>query len=134
MNSSAPNKEALSIAGPVGRIEALLEVSGSSSAMRVGVVYHPHSLYQGTMMNKVVHTIARAMNDLGVPAIRFNFRGVGVSEGRYADGIGATDDTTGCRALGNGAVSCCQDLTRRVFLWRAGLIPGCSRNRYGTVD
>jgi len=44
-------------------------------------------------MNKVVHTIARSMNDLGVPAIRFNFRGVGASEGKYADGIGATDDT-----------------------------------------
>ena len=45
------------------------------------------------MINKVVHTIARAMNDLGVPAARFNFRGVGASEGKYADGIGETDDT-----------------------------------------
>ena len=45
------------------------------------------------MINKIVHTIARAMNDLGVPAVRFNFRGVGASEGKYADGIGETDDT-----------------------------------------
>ena len=44
------------------------------------------------MMNKVVHTLARSMNDLGVPAVRFNFRGVGTSEGAYADGIGETAD------------------------------------------
>ena len=44
-------------------------------------------------MNKVVHTLSRAMNDLGVPAIRFNFRGVGASEGAFANGLGETDDT-----------------------------------------
>lgn len=44
-------------------------------------------------MNKVVYTIARAMNDLGLPTIRFNFRGVGASEGKYADGSGETEDT-----------------------------------------
>lgn len=43
-------------------------------------------------MNKVVHTIARALNDLGMPAVRFNFRGVGASDGKYSDGIGETDD------------------------------------------
>ena len=93
MNTSVPTKESLAIAGPAGRIEALLEASGNSPATRVGVVCHPHPLHQGTMINKVVHTIARAMNDLGVPAVRFNFRGVGASEGKYADGIGETDDT-----------------------------------------
>ena len=43
-------------------------------------------------MNKVVHTIARALNDLGMPAIRFNFRGVGASDGKYSDGVGEIDD------------------------------------------
>jgi alpha/beta superfamily hydrolase len=44
------------------------------------------------MHNKVVHTLSRAMNDLGVPALRFNFRGVGASEGSYAQGKGEIDD------------------------------------------
>lgn len=44
------------------------------------------------MLNKVVHTLARAMNDLGIPSLRFNFRGIGQSEGGYSDGIGETDD------------------------------------------
>jgi alpha/beta superfamily hydrolase len=45
------------------------------------------------MLNKVAHTLARAMNELGVPAVRFNFRGVGASSGEYGDGLGETDDT-----------------------------------------
>lgn len=44
------------------------------------------------MHNKVVHTLARALHEFAVPTIRFNYRGVGASEGRYADGIGETDD------------------------------------------
>jgi alpha/beta superfamily hydrolase len=92
MNSRAPEKEALTIVGPTGRIEALLEVPGNSPGTTVGVVCHPHPLHQGTMMNKVVHTVARALNDLGMPAVRFNFRGVGASDGKYSDGIGETDD------------------------------------------
>ena len=92
MNARAPEKEALTIVGPTGRIEALLEVPGNSPGTTVGVVCHPHPLHQGTMMNKVVHTIARALNDLGMPAVRFNFRGVGASDGKYSDGVGETDD------------------------------------------
>jgi len=92
MNARAPEKEALTIVGPTGRIEALLEVPGNSLGTTVGVVCHPHPLHQGTMMNKVVHTIARALNDLGMPAVRFNFRGVGASDGKYSDGVGETDD------------------------------------------
>lgn len=45
------------------------------------------------MQNKVVHTLSRSMNDLGVPVVRFNFRGVGASEGEYGAGVGETDDT-----------------------------------------
>ena len=58
----------------------------------VAVICHPHPQHQGTQLNKVVHTISRSMNELGVPAIRFNFRGVGASEGAYADGLGETED------------------------------------------
>jgi len=92
VSSTAPRKDALTITGPAGRIEALLEAPQVSDGRRVAVVCHPHPRHQGTMMNKVVHTLSRAMNELGVPAIRFNFRGVGASEGGFADGMGETDD------------------------------------------
>lgn len=93
MSGTAPRREALTISGPVGQIEALLEVPQVNDGRRVAVLCHPHPQHQGTLMNKVVHTLSRAMNELGVPAIRFNFRGVGTSEGIFADGIGETDDT-----------------------------------------
>jgi alpha/beta superfamily hydrolase len=85
-------REAFNVPGPAGQLEALLEEPKEISRQKVAVLCHPHPQFQGTMLNKVVHTLSRAMNDLGVPAIRFNFRGVGASEGHYADGIGETDD------------------------------------------
>jgi len=88
----APVKENLTIGGPVGRLEAILELPRDVDGNRVAVLCHPHPLHQGTMLNKVVHTLARAMNDLGMPALRFNFRGVGQSEGSYSDGVGEMDD------------------------------------------
>lgn len=89
----ATTKEALSLPGPAGVIEALLEIPEGQRFTRVGVVCHPHPLHQGSMLNKVVHTVSRAMVDLGIPALRFNFRGVGASDGRYAEGLGETEDT-----------------------------------------
>jgi alpha/beta superfamily hydrolase len=56
------------------------------------VVCHPHPLFGGTLENKVVHTVARAFEEFGAPAIRFNFRGVGASAGKYDEGVGETDD------------------------------------------
>jgi hypothetical protein len=88
----APTKEALSLAGPAGVIEALLEIPDRRRFDCVAVICHPHPLHQGSMLNKVVHTVSRAMLDLGFPALRFNFRGVGASEGRHAEGIGEADD------------------------------------------
>lgn len=86
-------RDAITIPGPAGQLEALLEEPKDITESKVAVLCHPHPQYQGTMLNKVVHTLARSMNDLGLPAIRFNFRGVGASEGAYADGIGETEDT-----------------------------------------
>jgi alpha/beta superfamily hydrolase len=88
----ATTKEALSLPGPEGVLEALLEVPSANAHDRIAVICHPHPLHQGSMLNKVVHTVSRAMIDLGIPALRFNFRGVGASDGRYADGVGETDD------------------------------------------
>lgn len=81
------------IDGPTGRIEALLEEPDSALADAFTVVCHPHPLYHGTMNNKVVHTVSRASNLLRRPALRFNFRGVGDSEGAYDEGLGETEDT-----------------------------------------
>jgi alpha/beta superfamily hydrolase len=87
-----PIAERISNAGPAGQLEALIETPPDFDARRVGVVCHPHPLHGGTMTNKVAYTLARTMNDLRVPAVRFNYRGVGTSEGQYADGIGETED------------------------------------------
>jgi alpha/beta superfamily hydrolase len=85
-------KEALTIDGPAGQIEALLDAPQGGPDRRVAVLCHPHPQFQGTMLNKVVHTLARAMNDLAIPAIRFNFRGVGASSGEFGGGVGETQD------------------------------------------
>jgi alpha/beta superfamily hydrolase len=58
----------------------------------VAVVAHPHPLFGGTMDNKVVTTVAKAFADAGAATFRFNFRGVGESEGRHDEGRGETDD------------------------------------------
>jgi alpha/beta superfamily hydrolase len=92
MTSGPPPREALTLDGPAGRLEALLDSPPGPLAAAVGVVCHPHPQHQGTMLNKVVHTLGRALNDLQIPVVRFNFRGVGASEGAYADGVGETDD------------------------------------------
>ena len=83
---------ATEIAGPTGRLEALLEEPESANTEAFAIVCHPHPLHQGTMNNKVVHTVARAVNLTGRPALRFNFRGVGKSAGRYDNGDGETED------------------------------------------
>jgi hypothetical protein len=86
-------REALTLAGPTGQIEARLEFPDSHDAPQVfGVACHPHSLKGGTMDNKVTHTLARAMVECGAPAFRFNFRGVGASAGVFDNGKGEVDD------------------------------------------
>lgn len=83
----------LFIPGPTGRLESLLEhPAGDVPITGVAVLCHPHPLHGGTLQNKVVHTLARACNDLGLVALRFNFRGVGASEGEYGEAIGETED------------------------------------------
>ncbi len=79
--------------GPAGRLEAVMSRSlVADSQTAVGVICHPHPLYDGSLHNKVTHTLALAFNDLGVPAFRFNFRGVGESEGQFDGGKGEMMD------------------------------------------
>jgi alpha/beta superfamily hydrolase len=93
MARPAAQTDRTAIAGPAGAIEALIEVPEAHEGRHFGVVCHPHPLHGGTLENKVVHTVARAFVSLGAPTIRFNFRGVGASEGSYDDGAGETEDT-----------------------------------------
>lgn len=80
-------------AGPAGVIEALRDEPGPGLAKRgTAVIAHPHPLFGGTMENKVVQTLARAFVQSGWVAIRFNFRGVGATEGVHDEGHGELDD------------------------------------------
>jgi len=80
------------IPGPAGNLEALLnlpEPEASGGGAWVAVICHPHPLYGGTMHNKVVFHLARALAGLGWPVLRFNFRGVGASGGLLQKEAGA---------------------------------------------
>ena len=87
-----PTTERLTIPGPAGSLEALLETPADADGSRVAVVCHPHPVYGGTMTNKVVHVLAKSFNERGVASLRFNFRGVGASAGSYDEGEGETQD------------------------------------------
>jgi len=83
------------IQGPSGMLELLLdmpELPAGESVRGVAVITHPHPLHGGSMDNKVVQTLARAYVQTGWQAVRFNFRGVGASEGQYDDGRGELQD------------------------------------------
>ena len=80
-----------SIAGPAGTLEVALNVP-EGNVRGIALIAHPHPLQGGTLDNKVVQTLAKTFAALGYAATRFNFRGVGLSEGRFDDGIGETDD------------------------------------------
>ena len=80
-----------SIAGPAGALEVAFNVP-EGPLRGIALVAHPHPLQGGTLDNKVVQTLAKTFAALGYAAVRFNFRGVGLSEGQFDDGIGETDD------------------------------------------
>lgn len=83
---------AIFLAGPAGRLEALLWTSPDVDPPLVAVVCHPHPLFGGTMHNKVVFQTAKALHRFGIPVLRFNFRGVGLSQGVHDKGHGEQDD------------------------------------------
>lgn len=91
MSSISNRLQSLSIPGPAGSLEALL-VEGQPDARYAALVCHPHPMGGGTMHNKVVYRAAKTMQSLGLPTLRFNFRGTGLSEGRHDEGRGERDD------------------------------------------
>lgn len=86
------NETAKEVKGPAGKIETVVGEPIGLDRNAVGVVCHPHPLHGGTMTNKVVTTLCKSFQQLGVTTVRFNFRGVGDSQGEYDFGKGEVDD------------------------------------------
>jgi uncharacterized protein len=83
------------VAGQAGNLEGLIDLprlAAGNPQHGVAIIAHPHPLFGGTMDNKVAQTLARAHAEAGWTAVRFNFRGVGASEGQYDQGLGELDD------------------------------------------
>lgn len=79
------------VPGSAGKIEAIADLL-HNDAPAVAIICHPHPLHGGTMNNKVVTTLARTCRELGLATVRFNFRGVGKSEGEFGHGVGEVSD------------------------------------------
>ncbi len=86
------NTQRLTLNGPAGALAVAIDEPQGAAPRGVVVVCHPHPLHGGTMDNKVAQTLARAFVQLGYRAVRFNFRGVGGSEGQWDEGRGEVDD------------------------------------------
>ena len=86
-------EQEIAVEGEAGIIEAKISAPAiENSAHAVAIICHPHPLHEGTMDNKIVVTIARTLTNIGIPCIRFNFRGVGKSVGEYGEGVGEVRD------------------------------------------
>jgi alpha/beta superfamily hydrolase len=90
---STPTKEVTQlIHGPAGQLEIAISEPLETERNAWGIICHPHPLYGGTMHNKVVTTLAKTFQGMGVPTVRFNFRGVMRSQGAYDNGHGELED------------------------------------------
>ena len=83
--------KSLMLSGPAGQLEALLNV-GAQDATHAALICHPHPLFGGTMHNKVVYNAMKSITKFGFHALRFNFRGTGLSEGTHDEGRGERED------------------------------------------
>lgn len=96
---SKPGEHALTLTIAKRNVEAVLTVPKEPSLGRMALLAHPHPLHGGAMNNKVVTTVARTLRDLHIPSLRFNFRGVGKSEGNFDKGAGESDDVVALAEL-----------------------------------
>ena len=103
----------LTLPGPAGSLEALLREREGAPPPIAAVVCHPHPLYGGTLHNKVVPRTATTLHALGAAVLRFNFRGVGASEGSHDQGIGELEDA-------RAALAFLRKRHTRARLWCAG--------------
>lgn len=105
-------KQTLLISGVSGDLELLIASPESPRAITC-VICHPHPVQGGTMHNKVVYTLASAMEALNVKTVRFNFRGVQKSAGSFDHGVGELEDL--CRVVDWVKAQCPND-----DIWLAG--------------
>ena len=89
----------LTLDGPAGALEALMQERDAHDHAWLAVICHPHPLYGGTLHNKVVHRVASALFQLGCAVLRFNFRGTGKSEGTHDRGAGEVEDARAALAF-----------------------------------
>lgn len=96
MNFPFAKEQDVFISGPVGQIQAVIHQGAENGYFAprnlLVIVCHPHPVHGGTMDNKVVTTLMRTYRDLGIHVLRFNFRGVGKSEGSFDNAVGELDD------------------------------------------
>ena len=93
--TAAHESRSFFLGGPAGRLEAILWTPSTPARHRpplAAVVCHPHPLFGGTMHNKVIYQTAKSLDALDLPALRFNFRGAGLSAGEHDGGNGEQDD------------------------------------------
>ncbi|MDE3210091.1 MAG: alpha/beta hydrolase, partial [Pseudomonadota bacterium] len=109
--------------GPAGKLETISDVAEPAGARRgVAVICHPNPVQGGTMHNKVVTMVERALRESGLDTVRFNFRGTGASEGNYDEGHGEGDD-----------LAAAVDWVRRVRPGEALWLAGFSFGSYVTI-
>ena len=92
ITTSTKNDTTTLINGPAGQLEVAVAAPISESRSAIGIICHPHPLFGGTMDNKVVTTLTKTFQYLGLHAVRFNFRGVGRSAGQFDQGNGELED------------------------------------------
>jgi uncharacterized protein len=90
--STSSRLREVTLEGPAGALEGLLQERDPRDHALAAVVCHPHPLYGGTLHNKVVHRIASVLHELGASVLRFNFRGVAGSAGTHDQGVGELED------------------------------------------
>ena len=94
-NKAAHESRNFFLEGPAGRLEAILwKPAAKTPLLLAALVCHPHPLFGGTMHNKVVYRAAKSLDALGLPVLRFNFRGAGLSAGTHDRGRGEQGDVS----------------------------------------
>jgi hypothetical protein len=114
-----PQSQKITIRGPAGDLEAILESPGDELIVGVAVVCHPHPQHGGTMHNKVAHTLARSFVRSNFAVLRFNFRGTEGSDGVYDNGVGELDDALA-------AIAWMRQQQAKVPMWLAGFSFGAA--------
>jgi hypothetical protein len=115
------NSQKFYLTGHAGKMECMLDLPEEGTPRGIALVAHPHPLYGGTMDNKVAQTLARAFVGLGYATARFNFRGVGESEGVHDDGRGEVRRHAGHARAHAASIPACR--------WRCPASPSAPSSR-----